>query len=168
MQAGASAIPKSRRSVFILLVCCLWGGRISSGRLERSRRQLLQGMAAGTLLAPFASFGQTASALLRAPRHALVIGNSGYQNHPIKNPVNDARALSEQLKRTGFDVVTGMDLAQAQVADAVRAYADRVARTRAVGLFYFAGHGVQLAWRNYLLPVDAVVRSIEDVQKRCV
>jgi len=37
-----------------------------------------------------------------------------------------------------------------------------------VGLFYFAGHGVQLAWRNYLLPVDAVVRSIEDVQKRCV
>jgi hypothetical protein len=52
--------------------------------------------------------------------------------------------------------------------EAIRAYGESLTRSRAVGLFYFAGHGVQLAWRNYLLPVDAEIRRIEDIEARCV
>jgi hypothetical protein len=106
--------------------------------------------------------------LLGAPRRALVIGNSAYGFGPLKNPANDARAIADELKRTGFEVVTGLDLSRKEMLEAIRAYGESIARAKAVGLFYFAGHGVQLAWRNYLLPTDAVVQRIEDIQSRGV
>ncbi len=107
-------------------------------------------------------------ALLRAPRRALVIGNSGYSFDPLKNPANDARAIAEELKRTGFEVSAAVDLKRGEMLEAIRAYGEGLSRSKAVGLFYFAGHGVQLAWRNYLLPTDAQISRIEDVQARCI
>jgi len=106
--------------------------------------------------------------LLVAPRRALVIGNSSYGFGPLKNPANDARAIGEELKRTGFEVTIGLDLSRAQMLETIRAYGESLDKAKAVGLFYFAGHGVQLAWRNYLLPVDAEIRRIEDIAARCV
>jgi uncharacterized caspase-like protein len=106
--------------------------------------------------------------LLVAPRRALVIGNSSYGFAPLKNPANDAKAIGEELRRAGFEVTTGLDLPQAKMLEAIRAYGDSLARTKAVGVFYFAGHGVQLAWRNYLLPLDAEIRRVEDIEAKCV
>ena len=106
--------------------------------------------------------------LLIAPRHALVIGNSSYGFGPLKNPANDAKAIGEELKRTGFEVTTGLDLPRKEMLEAIGAYAAALNRAGAIGIFYFAGHGVQLAWRNYLLPVDAEIRRLEDIEAKCV
>src|SRR5712692_10249655 len=135
-----------------------WGG----ARAQSPDRNLF---AAERPAAPGAAGGVP---LLIAPRHALVIGNSAYGFGPLKNPANDARALADELKRTGFEVVTGLDLPRKEMLEAIRAYGEAIARAKAVGLFYFAGHGVQLAWRNYLLPTDAVIGRIEDIQAKCV
>lgn len=112
--------------------------------------------------------GATAAALLGAKRRALVIGNSSYGFSPLKNPANDAKAISDALKATGFEVTTALDFNREQMVNAIRAYSRALARDKAVGLFYFAGHGVQLAWRNYLLPTDARVERLEQIQESCV
>ena len=150
--------------------------------MHRRRRHLLQ----AALAAPLAAFAQTPQrnllpvdrkpapgatdtmALLRAERRALVIGNGSYRFAPLKNPANDVRALSEELKRLGFDVTAAFDLPRKEMTAAIGAYAESLARTRAVGLFYFAGHGLQLAWRNYLVPVDAAIARQADIPSMCV
>jgi uncharacterized caspase-like protein len=106
--------------------------------------------------------------LLRAPKYALVIGNSNYKHSPLKNPANDARAISETLKRTGFDVAIRLDAVQAELSEAVQSFTQALAKSKGIGLFYFAGHGLQLAWRNYMIPVDADIRSATDIQKQGV
>jgi len=109
------------------------------------------------------------TSLLVAPRRALVIGNSSYGFvSPLKNPANDAKAIGEELKRLGFEVVAALDLPRAQMLEAIHAYGDFLAREKAVGVFYYAGHGLQLAWRNYLVPVDAKIGKLEDIQAKCV
>jgi uncharacterized caspase-like protein len=137
--------------------------------IDRARRRLLKAAlaaAGGSLLQWRWAAAQTT--LLRAPRRALVIGNSSYSFGPLKNPANDARAIAEELKRTGFEVASATDLSREQMMNAISAYGEGLTRSKAVGVFYFAGHGVQLAWRNYLLPTDALVSRMEDVQASCV
>src|SRR5258706_1229471 len=136
-----------------------------------TRRRALQATLAGgvSALCPWAGvFAQSAGSLLRSPKQALVIGNSKYKQTPLKNPVNDAQGMAEVLKGTGFGVTLGLDLTQAGIRDAIRAYSESLAKTKAVGLFYFAGHGAQLAWRNYLIPVDADIVNSDDLRKRGV
>jgi hypothetical protein len=136
-----------------------------------SRRDALRAaLAAGgvALLPRAAAAQQKVSALLRAPRRALVIGNSAYRASPLKNPANDARAMSDALKAMGFDVTLALDLPRDAMLAAAREYTDSLAKAKPVGLFYYAGHGMQLAWRNYLLPVDAMVGSIDEVRSRCL
>ena len=141
---------------------------VSTGVASVRRRRLLQA-GAGSLLLPYgAAFAQSATALLRAPKHALVIGNSKYAVSPLKNPANDARAIAEQLKGVGFAVSVQQDLGREPMIKSIRAYAALLAKSRSVGLFYYAGHGVQLSWRNFLVPVDAVIDKLEDIQKHCV
>jgi uncharacterized caspase-like protein len=118
--------------------------------------------------APAPAGGPAAGSLLVARRRALVIGNSAYGFSPLKNPANDARAISAALKATGFDVTAALDFTRTQMLEAIAAYSQALARDKAIGLFYFAGHGVQLAWRNYLLPTDAKVERIEQIQASCV
>jgi uncharacterized caspase-like protein len=106
--------------------------------------------------------------VLIAPRRALVIGNSSYAVGPLKNPANDAKAISEALKSQGFEVTLGLDLKRAELIELIGAYGQALASSKPVALFYFAGHGLQLAWRNYLVPVDARLKSAADVQAQCV
>ena len=105
--------------------------------------------------------------LMRAPKVALVIGNSNYKNEPLKNPANDAHAIGGALKSAGFDVTTRLDASHGEMVKAMQAYTQTLAQRQAVGLFYFAGHGLQLAWRNYMVPVDANVRTAADIQAQC-
>jgi len=113
-------------------------------------------------------FALGSSALLRAARQALVIGNGNYHRAPLSNPVNDAHAMAEALRGAGFEVTLGVDLVQAAMQDAITAHTENLARSKAVGLFYFAGHGMQLAWRNYLIPVDAEIDTVGALRQRGV
>jgi uncharacterized caspase-like protein len=115
-----------------------------------------------------AAVAQTGASLLIAPRHALVIGNSSYGFGPLKNPANDAKALGSELRSAGFEVTVGLDLTRQQMLEAIRAYGESLNKAKAIGVFYFAGHGLQLAWRNYLVPTDANIAKMEDIQAKCV
>jgi hypothetical protein len=96
-------------------------------------------------------------------RIALVIGNSGYREAPLVNPSNDAKAMATLLHSLGFEVITHENLMKRAMDDAIRAFGKRL-RTGGVGLFYFAGHGVQVNGYNYLLPVGSVIEKEQDVE----
>jgi hypothetical protein len=137
-------------------------------KLNYGRRCLLKaGLAAGLQLA-LPCWGRTQSAVLALPKVALVLGNSKYKDAPLKNPVNDARAISDAVKTMGFTVTLKLDAGRAEMAAVSQAYVQQLAKRKVVGLFYYAGHGIQLAWRNYMLPVDAEIDTIADIQKQAV
>ncbi len=105
---------------------------------------------------------------LAESRFALVIGNGAYRAVPeLVNPPNDARDVAEALKSLGFKVTLGVDLDQAEMQQAIAAFASSAAGADA-SLFYFAGHGLQFAGRNYLIPVDARLHSVADIEKRAI
>ena len=88
-------------------------------------------------------------------RQALVIGNSKYTHTgPLRNPANDAEAISSTLKQLGFNVMTLTDADQRQMDQAIRKFGADLRGSNGVGLFYFAGHGMQIEGENYLLPTD--------------
>ena len=87
-------------------------------------------------------------------RVALVLGNAAYKNvNPLKNPVNDAEAISAALGRVGFDVTLRVDGTAQQMRDAIAEFSDK-ARVAKVVFVYYAGHGIQIGGRNYLVPID--------------
>ena len=96
-------------------------------------------------------------------RTALVIGNNAYETAPLKNPVNDARDISKTLTELGFDILYKEDLTQRDMKRAIREFGAKI-RNGGVGLFYYAGHGIQVKGVNYLIPVDAQVESEEEVE----
>ena len=149
------------------------GGRtvcMTACSYSSSRRAFIQSgiLAAGGVLYPWAGAFAQSRSLLRSPKRALVIGNSRYKQSPLRNPSNDAKAIAEALKRTGFDVTLGLEMSHAEMSEAIRAYVASLGKSKPVGLFYFAGHGVQLAWRNYLVPIDAEIVNIEQVRERAI
>jgi formylglycine-generating enzyme required for sulfatase activity len=94
---------------------------------------------------------------------ALVIGNAAYApGSALKNPVNDARAMAAELRRLGFDVTELHDLPFARMGRVIDDFSRKLARDD-FGFFYFAGHGVQVQGRNYLVPVDYSGNSEADV-----
>lgn len=99
------------------------------------------------------------SLILAAPalaqsRLALVVGNDAYQNvDPLRKAVNDARAISESLRRLGFTVVTGENLQRRDFVRTVAELENRIKPGDTVFIFY-AGHGVEIDGANYLLPID--------------
>ncbi len=134
------------------------------------RRHVLQGGAAAGALAwaRVPAFAQSGPPLYSLPRQALVIGNARYQNSPLDSPVSDAKAIASAIQAMGFDVVLHLDGGRDAVIKAIDDYVARLASRKAVGLFYFTGHGAQLAWRNYLIPVDAVINSQNDIAPQSV
>jgi len=124
---------------------------------------------AGVALTRGAVFAQSGGVnLVRAPKQALVIGNSRYRHAPLRNPVNDAKAMAAALTSAGFGVALQLDLPQSGMQEAIKRFGEELARNKAVGLFYFAGHGAQLAWRNYLIPVDAEIADVQELRERGV
>ncbi len=97
-------------------------------------------------------------------RIALVIGNSAYRNvPPLTNPVRDATAIADALRRTGFQTVTLLtDLPKEKLVDALRNFA-QLADSADWALVYYAGHGIEMGGGNYLIPVDAKLSTDRDV-----
>ncbi len=96
-------------------------------------------------------------------RTALVIGNGAYETGRLKNPVNDATDMAATLKRMGFNVILKTNASQREMDEAVREFGRSLARSD-VGLFFFAGHGIQTGGSNYLVPVGARIEKEEDVR----
>ncbi len=97
-------------------------------------------------------------------RVALVIGNSDYEHvSSLPNPSNDARDLSVVLENLGFEVTSGLDLDYRELRLALRDFGDEAADAD-VALIYFAGHGIEIDKINYLIPVNAELRSDRDVE----
>jgi hypothetical protein len=104
-------------------------------------------------------------------RLALVIGQSAYRSVPaLPNPANDARAVTQLLTDSGFEVSTASDLSQGQMREAVSDFAGKVAAKGAdtVALVYYAGHGLQIDGENFLVPVDIDPKREADIPIQAV
>ena len=104
-------------------------------------------------------------------RLALVIGQSAYRSVPaLPNPANDARAVTQLLTDSGFEVSTASDLSQSQMRETVSEFAGKVAAKGAdtVALVFYAGHGLQIDGENYLVPIDIDVKREADIPIRAV
>jgi tetratricopeptide (TPR) repeat protein len=100
---------------------------------------------------------ETARATVR--RVALVIGNNAYAHvRPLPNPSNDARAVAKSLRDIGFVVTEGTDLDRTAMQTTIRDFLRDAARSQ-VAVVYYAGHGVQIDGRNYLVPIDIQFQS---------
>ena len=101
-------------------------------------------------------------------RYALVIGNSDYSSAPLRNPVNDAKAIAAELEDLGFEVMLFTNIDQSEMKRNIRSFGEKIAENSGVGLFYFAGHGMQLNGENYLVPVRAIIEKEQDVELESV
>ncbi len=90
-------------------------------------------------------------------RIALVIGNSAYPGgSALKNPVNDANLMARTLQGLGFTVIKRVNTSKAQLEKAIYEYS-RSLKNYDVALFYYAGHGIQVDGKNFLVPIDATL-----------
>ena len=102
-------------------------------------------------------------------RTALVIGNGAYTNlSALANPGNDARDMASSLTTLGFDVQLLVDASHESIEDAVLDFGEKLHKGGGVGLFYYAGHGVQDQGRNYLIPVEANIRRATQLKRKAV
>ena len=102
-------------------------------------------------------------------RVALVIGNQDYSSLSIlKNPINDARAMRDILKEKNFSVIYLENASQMEMEIAIESFANRLNEGKGVGLFYYAGHGIEVNGINYLVPTDARVLSKKFVRSQSV
>ena len=101
------------------------------------------------------------------PRVALVIGNIDYPTAPLANSINDARAVAQRLTELRFQVTRLENATQEEMYDAIRVFGDRL-RDGGVGLFYYAGHALQVRGRNYLLPARALIKREDEILYRTV
>jgi uncharacterized caspase-like protein len=101
------------------------------------------------------------------PRIALVIGNGEYTAGRLANAVLDARSMAETLRTLGFEVLAHENAGYRDMRRALAEFGDRL-RADGVGLFYYAGHGLQVNGKNYLVPVDAEIKSERHVSAEAV
>ncbi|WP_426527431.1 caspase family protein [Bradyrhizobium sp. McL0615] len=123
-----------------------------------------------TLMIPAAILLGTHSASAEN-RLALVIGQSAYRSVPaLPNPANDARAVTQLLTDSGFEVSTAADLSQGQMREAVSDFAGKVAAKGAdtVALVFYAGHGLQIDGENFLVPIDIDPKREADIPIQAV
>jgi uncharacterized caspase-like protein len=100
-------------------------------------------------------------------RLALVIGNGNYPYSTLANPENDARSIQKALNKLNFTVLEFENLNQKQMKLAIDEFGLKL-KNYDVGLFYYAGHGIQIKGYNYFIPVDADLKSEEQVEYDCV
>src|SRR3954469_1910170 len=135
-----------------------------SGGCPMLRRSLLTVIIPATILLG-------ASPALAENRVALVIGQSAYRSVPaLPNPVNDARAVTQMLTDSGFEVSSASDLSQNQLRETVSEFAGKIAAkgSDTVALVFYAGHGLQIDGENFLVPVDVDPKRESDIPMQAV
>jgi len=118
------------------------------------------------LLTLFFSVASLASSFAAGERYALVIGNAKYPDAeaPLKEPINDARDIAEELKRDGFNVDIGENLTGEQMRRAFERLYGKI-KPGSVALIFFSGFGVQSSRQSYMIPVDAQIWTEPDVRR---
>ena len=101
-------------------------------------------------------------------KSALIIGNSNYRVSPLKNPANDATDFANTLRSVDFDVVLLVDADRREMGQAIRSFGKRLMTKKGIGLFFFAGHGMQVEGRNYLIPVNSNIQSEDEVEYNAI
>lgn len=104
-------------------------------------------------------------------RYALVIGNSQYQSSDVPslpNPINDAHDMAETLSKLNFQVIEVINASQKEMLRAISNFGESLVEPNAVALFYYAGHGLQVKGKNYLVPVDADITRESSVSSETV
>ena len=115
------------------------------------------------LLAPIVAYLLLVLPAAAEKRVALVVGNSGYVHaNALPNPVNDAGDMAKALAEVGFEVILGLDLSKSGFDGKVRDFA-RALEKADVALLFYAGHGLQVSGKNYLVPVDAKLQVERDL-----
>ncbi len=132
-----------------------------------NRRTFLK--AVGATAAVYASRPFPALAQADPSRIALVVGNNAYAHAPLSNAVNDAQAVADLLNQARFTVEIRSDATRDALAKGVAEFGAAAARSEVkLAVFFYAGHGAQVDWRNYLIPVDNTVGSSADLKSQCV
>ena len=118
------------------------------------------------LLTLFFSVASVAPSFAAGERYALVIGNAKYPDAeaPLKEPINDARDIAEELKRDGFNVDIGENLTGEQMRRAFERLYGKI-KPGSVALIFFSGFGVQSSRQSYMIPVDAQIWTEPDVRR---
>ena len=135
-----------------------------------SRRRLLACLALVPVLWS-AAFGVRAQARVEASRQrriALVIGNARYAESPLNNPEHDARLVARTLRSLGFEVAEHLNLGARDFKRVLREFVQRIDDDQVASVFYYAGHGVQIGGRNFLLPVDIGLRDEAEVRDEAI
>ena len=136
------------------------------------RRRLLASAAllpAWSWLAPGPARAQASAALAAASRRvALVIGNGRYAQAPLPNPERDARLVANTLRTLQFEVDLQLNLKARDFKRVLREFGRRMDDDNTALVFYYAGHGMQIDRRNYLLPVDLNLRDEDEVRDEAV
>jgi len=140
-----------------------WGVNVSvsvlSGRLSLAGwAVLLLAVSASTAMAQ-----RNLSVAATEQRVALVIGNAAYKDSRLANPVNDATDIAGALQQVGFKVILRRNAGTRDMRQAIREFGTELRRAE-VGLFYFAGHGIQVKGNNYLVPIGADIESEADAE----
>jgi uncharacterized caspase-like protein len=144
---------------------------------EGASRPILRAMLAASVLAFLLLSGVssgsaqpkdvTVDQMRHEKRVALVIGNSAYPQAPLRNPVNDGRAMANVLRSLNFEVLSYENLSEKNLRKAIDAFGAKL-RGSGVGLFYYSGHGLQMNGKNYLVPVDAKIDRENEVEYEAV
>lgn len=121
-------------------------------------------LASAGLAFPGAAFAQGKA----ESRVALVIGNANYAVSPLVNPTNDATDVARRLEELGFKVILRLNAGQREMKRSVREFSAALRDHGDVGLFYYAGHGIQSKGRNYLIPVSADIRNEYELEDESV
>ena len=129
---------------------------------------LLVGLLSVSFLSAAAAWAQQADGTIEMTegavsikRVALVIGNSSYETAPLANPVNDAELMTKTLESTGFEVISLRDADKEEIYLAIVDFGEKLRKygPNTVGLFYFAGHGIQSGGANYLIPMGMDIKK---------
>jgi len=100
-------------------------------------------------------------------RVALIIGNAAYKSMPLQNTLNDARAMDNALRECDFQIIRELDASRTSMRKAIRTFGDKI-KGGGVGLFYYAGHALQVKGENFLVPIGASVFSEDEVMDECL
>ena len=115
------------------------------------------------LLSTLSLLSASELAMAKENKVALVIGNKSYKDVPLKNSVNDAKDMKTALEKAGFTVIYAIDANQKKMDEAREKFVNALTKD-SIGLFYYSGHGVQADGVNYLIPIDANIKSKVDLK----
>jgi hypothetical protein len=107
-------------------------------------------------------------AMQKESRYALIIGNAAYSVGPLRNPVNDAKSIANELRNLGFEVDLYTDQSRDDMVKSIRDFGQKLVTKKGIGLFYYSGHGIQMNGENYLVPVSAQIQKEQDVELEAV